>query len=748
MTRASRRRRRLADRTAAVVIRLGGVLVVAMVCLIVVDIARQALPLFTPARVGEALVVSFPERVVASGCSSRDGRTSWAVTADGLLSSSQAPEDATRVVDRGTRLVAAHVDHSSMLCVLTDRSQVHCGEVVSGPKPEWTPVATPLTLDGGDWTAVTAARSARGDLLVLAWGDGPLMVARWLADGSEWHEVPLGSIGPIAAAGIACSLRRIAVVTGSGELVTLALDGEQVIDRCRPLPSAAVRLVAFLASGDSLVAALDNGSTAVLVAVPTVRISNRRPAPVRLGEQSFAPGASAVVFASEQLVTRAEDTGLEVTSAFSRLRRVRSAGTVDGSPTALATFPNGRSFMVGTSSGRVGLFHATSGRRLHHTKWSDAVIESLGVSARGETAVAVSASQLIQRTVVNPHPEVSWRTLFLPVWYEGYSGPAIVWQSTGGSESFEPKLSLTPLILGTVKAAAYALVLALPLALLAAVYVAQLAPPWLAQLIKPAFELMAAVPSVVIGFVAAIWLAPILEQRLLLLLLLLGSWPLAALMAVIGWRAIPVRWRRRLPRGSELIVLLFAVGGLAVVLVGVAPRLEDLLFAGDLPRYLFTELGLRYDQRNALLAGIALAFAVIPVIFTIAEDACSAVPSAQINAARALGATRWQTTLHLVLPAAAPGLVAAVVLGLGRALGETMIVLMATGNTPILDLSPFNGMRTLSAAIAVEIPEAPVGGTLFRVLFLAGFVLFLLTLAVTTIADLVSESVRRRHGTP
>ena len=98
------------------------------------------------------------------------------------------------------------------------------------------------------------------------------------------------------------------------------------------------------------------------------------------------------------------------------------------------------------------------------------------------------------------------------------------------------------------------------------------------------------------------------------------------------------------------------------------------------------------------------------MIFTIAEDACSAVPRSLVSAARALGATRWQTAARLVVPAASPGLFAAVMLGLGRAVGETMIVLMAAGNTPLLDLSPFNGMRTMSAAIAVEIPEAPVGG--------------------------------------
>jgi phosphate transport system permease protein len=173
---------------------------------------------------------------------------------------------------------------------------------------------------------------------------------------------------------------------------------------------------------------------------------------------------------------------------------------------------------------------------------------------------------------------------------------------------------------------------------------------------------------------------------------------------------------------------------------------ESALFGGDFQRFLFTEWGIRYDQRNSIVVGIALGFAVIPVIFTIAEDACSAVPRSLISASRALGATRWQTAVRLVVPAASPGLFAAVMLGLGRAVGETMIVLMAAGNTPLLDGSPFNGMRTMSAAIAVEIPEAPVASTLFRVLFLTGTLLFVFTLVVTTAADLVGSYLRKRYA--
>ena len=229
-------------------------------------------------------------------------------------------------------------------------------------------------------------------------------------------------------------------------------------------------------------------------------------------------------------------------------------------------------------------------------------------------------------------------------------------------------------------------------------------------------------------------------------LLGLAVLPFAVVTALAIWRVTPAGIRRRMPAGGELLLLLGS-GGIVVVIAGLlGGPVETWLFDGDFQRFLFTEWGVRYDQRNSMVVGIALGFAVIPVIFTIAEDACSSVPPSLVTASRALGATRWQTAVKLVVPAASPGLFAAVMLGLGRAVGETMIVLMAAGNTPLLDVSPFNGMRTMSAAIAVEIPEAPVGSTLFRVLFLTGTLLFAFTLVLTTAADVVGDYLRKRYA--
>ena len=175
------------------------------------------------------------------------------------------------------------------------------------------------------------------------------------------------------------------------------------------------------------------------------------------------------------------------------------------------------------------------------------------------------------------------------------------------------------------------------------------------------------------------------------------------------------------------------------------PGFEGAFFGGDFKSWLHTALGLVYDQRNSLVVGLAMGFAVIPIIFTISEDAFSSVPSHLTAASLALGASRWQTATRVVLPTASPGIFSAVMIGFGRAVGETMIVLMATGNTPVLDWSIFNGMRTLSANIAVEIPEAPYGGSLYRVLFLAGGVLFLMTFFVNTIAELIRQRLRERY---
>jgi phosphate transport system permease protein len=344
----------------------------------------------------------------------------------------------------------------------------------------------------------------------------------------------------------------------------------------------------------------------------------------------------------------------------------------------------------------------------------------------------------------NPHPEATLRTLFGKVWYEGYAAPEYVWQSTGGTDDFEAKFSLTPLIYGTLKGTFYALLIAVPLALLAALYVSEFMHPSVKTWVKPVVEIMAALPSVVLGFLAGLWLAPMIERVVPGLLVMPFVMLAAILVTLLGWRTLPLAVRGRLRAGSEVFVLVPVVLAGAWLAFGLGGLVETRLLGGDYRGWLLSVLGLGYDQRNSLVVGIAMGFAVVPIIFTIAEDSMANVPQHLRAGSLALGATRWQTAIRVVLPTASPGIFSAIMIGFGRAVGETMIVLMATGNTPVMDWNIFSGFRALSANIAVELPEAPDGGTLFRVLFLAAFLLFCLTFLVNTLAEVVRLRLRRR----
>jgi phosphate transport system permease protein len=145
-----------------------------------------------------------------------------------------------------------------------------------------------------------------------------------------------------------------------------------------------------------------------------------------------------------------------------------------------------------------------------------------------------------------------------------------------------------------------------------------------------------------------------------------------------------------------------------------------------------------------MVVAIGMSFAIIPLIFTLADDALSSVPDHLRSGSLSTGATPWQTTVRVIIPAATGGIFSAVMIGLGRAVGETMIVLMAAGNTPIMDWNIFSGFQTLSAAIATELPETTQGSTHYRILFLAAVLLFILTFFINTVAEVVRQRFRRR----
>ena len=432
--------------------------------------------------------------------------------------------------------------------------------------------------------------------------------------------------------------------------------------------------------------------------------------------------------------------------AHSELVRAHVLESQGAAIRAIAPSWRKRSFAALGEDGEIGLYHTTSERTLWRGSAPAGDVRAAALAPRGDALYLASPSAVSAFAVRNPHPEASLAALAAPIWYEDYPEPAWVWQSTGGSEEFESKLSLTPLAIGTLKGAFYALFFAIPLGILGALYTSQLMDPRLQRWVKPTVEIMASLPSVVLGFLAGLWLAPRMERLLPGLLLWIAAAPLLALGAGAVFRALPARLRSRLPLGAEVALAAAFLGLGAAGAISLSGSVEAFAFGGDFASWLVRTTGIAYDQRNAVVAGIAMAFAVIPIIFAISEESLSNVPRSLSAASLALGATRWQTLARVVLPAASPGLFAAVMIGFGRAVGETMIVLMATGNTPLLGFSPFDGFRSLSANIAVEIPEAPHGATLYRVLFLSALLLFVVTFALNTVADLVRESLRRRYS--
>ncbi len=506
--------------------------------------------------------------------------------------------------------------------------------------------------------------------------------------------------------------------------------------------------------------------------------------------------------------------------------------TFEPQPAPIVAFSpcqQGRTFATGDASGDVWIRHGTSVRTLLKLK------EEGPEQTRGTGRIALAPRRDGLLTMASdgttnfwnltiPHPETSLHTLLGKVWYEGYDRPSYTWQSTGATEAFEPKLSLVPLIFGTVKATLYSLLFAIPIAILAAIFTSEFLQPSIRGRIKPSIEIMASVPSVVLGFVAALVLAPIVETWIAAVLLVFVVLPLSLILAAYLWQLVPPPIAVRLEGVPKFACMCLIVGLSLYGAYALGPTFERLFFDGnfkawvngdmgsgtpfwflllmpvsavvvatgasrlfgrtfakfmktvapftaalmDLGRWLgiaVATIGLSYIcalvlhklgfdprggfvgtyvQRNTLIVGFAMGFAVIPIIYTLAEDSLNAVPDHLRSASLGCGATPWQTALWVVLPTAISGVFSAVMIGMGRAVGETMIVVMSAGNTPLIDLNIFNGLRALSANIAVELPEAPKDDTLYRVLFLTGLVLFAMTFVINTVAELVRLHFRKR----
>ncbi len=461
-----------------------------------------------------------------------------------------------------------------------------------------------------------------------------------------------------------------------------------------------------------------------------------------LSAATLVGGYSLLIADNQQTVEQWFATG-----AGPRLERIRGF-ELPGDIRHIIPEPRRKGFVTVDEAGTLTLLHSTTTRALTSAKLGLPLTTDplFALSPRADVFLATTESDTVQAfRVANEHPEVSLGALFERVWYEGYSEPVHSWQSSGADNDFEPKFSLTPLLFGTLKAAFYAMLFAMPVAVLGALYTAYAMAPAMRSFVKPTVEIMAALPTVILGFLAGLWLAPIVEANLSGILAALILLPLVIVLISAFVTQLPSAYRARLQGWYGLLMVPVVILTISAALTLGVP-LEEGLFAGDLPEWLDAHLGLPYDQRNALVVGVAMGFAVIPTVFAIAEDAIHGVPRHLVNGSLALGATRWQTLSRVVMVTASPGIFSALMIGTGRAVGETMIVLMATGNTPIMDMNLFEGMRTFAANIAIELPETEVGGSHYRILFLAALVLFLLTFLFNTVAELVRQRLRERYG--
>lgn len=727
------------DRLAAWLINIGGFFVIFSVIGILVLILKVAIPLFLPAHSTPISTVTLSGAAV--------GKT-LAIGAD---------------------------DHLKNGYLLDESGVFSFFDTGSGTVTETVAIAPP----GAGTTAIAAVAEAPGRHYDILWKDGSFTAVKvnysLKDDGSgtrvETHEVVTlveeksrGEVPLLSLARIPDEKETVRLDLLPGGRFSLSatsrsesLDGTETTESVRSafggdLPGA-VTSVALDGKAAYLYAGTDTGQllrwdlsdreAPKLLDTVTANSAGR---PVSALSPVFGDISLAVGDADGNYSTwfPASESGLGSSTALTRIHPLFS---LKGGVRAIQPSPRSKTLYALDGTGNISVDHMTSERHLL-SLGGDKPVVRFAVSGKENGIIAVDGDNRITVWRISiPHPEISLKTLFGTVWYEGYDKPAHVWQSSSASDDFEPKLSLTPLIFGTLKGTLYAMIFAIPLALLGALYTSQFMGPRLKKFVKPAIEIMAAIPSVVIGFLAGLWLAPLLDHAIVALLVAVAVVPAAVLLSILLWKRIgSAPLLKRISLGYEFLFLVPALllGVYVSTLLG--GMLEASLFAGDFKLWLFDSFGARFDQRNSIIIAFALGLAVIPIIFTIAEDALSNVPKNLAAASLAIGASRWQTAWRVVLPSALPGIFSAVMIGFGRAIGETMIILMATGNTPIIDWSIFNGFRSLSANIAVEIPEAPVFGTLYRVLFFSAVLLFLFTFVINTVAEILRQKFRRKYG--
>lgn len=771
---ATIRRVKRRDRVARAVITLGGMIIIASVIAILLLIVWVTLPLFTGARATAMTRAAVPPAVSAEevaclgidrveleerGLQQGDSVTGYVMTRDGTVRFFDfSPRSSAGAPAPKTSPNAA--DHAEFPYVLL-------GEQRAAP---------PGDAEGQTIVSVTRAAGSRCCLL---WSDGsvslvePAVTPYFDEEGRRKVRHGLKTIASVPPEGDAKPLSAVmeADEGGSSTCVKLLPGGRLVVLRQVRVESllgdtetkrnravleegipGRVTAIAMDQAGRRLFAGTGNGCLLWWRLDDDGKIVYREVVPAFRDKRAIT--ALAMVFGDVALAVGDEQG--RVTSWFEvgtggsrRLRLVHRLSQHRGAVAEIIPSQRNKALMSRGENGTVHLDYTTSKRRLV-ALGADEPVRAVGYAPRGNAAIALTENQELAiwefdwTLSDHSHPEVSWGTLLGKVHYENYDTPEYVWQSSGTDE---PKFSLVPVIFGTFKSTIYAMLFAAPLALFSAMYVSHFTMPAFKRAIKPVVEVMAAVPTVVIGFLILLWAAPLVGRWIVGVFVSLLTIPVTFVIFMLFWQLVRrYDWAKWVENGYEFLVLVpVIVLGVLLAMWLTAP-LERTLFAGDFRQWLFDSTGMRYDQLNSLVVAFGLGFAVIPIIFSISEDALSSIPYEMTAASLALGASRWQTVWRVILPSASPGIFAAMMIGFGRAVGETMIVFMAAGNTPIIDWSPFNGFRTLSANIAMEVPEAAVNSTHFRLLFLCAVILFLLTFLLNTAAEVVRIRLRKKYG--
>lgn len=737
----------LIDRFMTHFIKIGGISVIAAVLGICLFIFLQILPLFRGAKVHEKSLVTLPAGdYLALGAdewgelpfvAERSGKVQFINTADGKVVQSYEP-----ALPEGIRVTAKNYSIKEQELYL-GTSAGSFAKLNLNYKP---------VFKNGERT-ITASPSLEDPIELKA---GLEVVQIDYADAGEIKMVAALLEGDSKKEVHAVTLEQEQTLFGAGDVEISDRIDLTSFFRSEPtqllVSSQADNLVVATESGDIYYFVLDDGEAELRqVFQPFQDLKDNH-----IASMGFIFGDVSLSLTNPQGINRILSLYIHEGDQQRTFGQTKSFENLPGVPTYFHASVRNKAFLLGTAD-TASLRYSTTETIRWQKKLPFKVSHAILSSKYNEIYMLDTDNRLHVYDLEDEHPEAGFKAFFGKIWYEGYSEPSYDWQSTGGTDDFEPKLSIIPLMIGTLKGTFYALIFALPIALLAAVYTSQFAEPKVRTIIKPTMEIMAALPSVVLGFLAALWLAPVLETKVPSLLTLLVFIPLTAVLFGYYWTKLPIQTRSKIKPGNEWIAFVPMLLVVSVFGWHAGEWLEKVIFVvtnpetgvktADFRLWWHAVTGTTFEQRNSLVVGFIMGFAVIPIIFTIAEDALSNVPKALRAGSLALGASRWQTVWRVILPTALPGIFSAAMIGFGRAIGETMIVVMATGNTPIMSFNIFNGFRTLSANIAVELPEAPYLGTLYRSLFLGAFVLFVLTFIVNSFAEVIRQHLREKYKT-